>query len=66
MNAKNYYCVALCPEHGYVKGKIRMKKTDEGRFFVVKTIKVSSETEAEEVKKRKEAVVIRRRAKKNG
>lgn len=66
VNAKNYYCVALCPKHGYVKGKIRMKKTDEGRFFAVKTIKVSSETEAEEVKKRKEAVVIRRRAKKNG
>lgn len=64
VNAKNYYCVAVCPAHGYMKGKIRMKKTDEGRFFVVKTIKVSSEPEVEDIKKRKESMIIRRREKK--
>ena len=53
---KNYYCVALCPEHGYLKGKVRMKHTDEGKFYVVKTIKVSSPQEAEEIRQKKETI----------
>lgn len=65
VNAKNYYCIAICPVHGYVKGKIRMKKTDEGRFYVVKTIKVSSEPEAMEIRARKEELVAKRRTKRN-
>lgn len=63
VGAKNYYCIANCTEHGYMKGKIRMKKTDEGRFFVVKTIKVSSEAEADLIRQRKEQQTLRRRAK---
>mgnify|MGYP000982289931 CR=1 FL=1 len=64
-NSKNYYCVAVCPTHGYVKGKIRIKKTDEGRYFVVKTIKVSSESEMLEIKRKKDALTARRREKRN-
>ena len=30
---KNYYCVAWCPEHGYLKGKARMKHSDEGKLL---------------------------------
>ena len=26
---KNYYCLAYCPVHGWMKGKIRMKKTEQ-------------------------------------
>ena len=52
-NSKNYYSIAVCPVHGYIKGKIRLKKTDENRVYVVKTIKVSSEAEAEEIRKRR-------------
>ena len=55
-NSKNYYSIAVCPVHGYIKGKIRLKKTDENRVYVVKTIKVSSEAEAEEIRKKKEEV----------
>lgn len=65
VNAKNYYCIAVCPIHGYLKGKIRMKKTDEGKFYVVKTIKISSEPEAEEIRKKKDTLVVRRRKKRN-
>ena len=54
--SKNYYCIALCPDHGYLKGKIRMKHTDEGKFYVVKTIKVSSSQEAEEIRQKKESI----------
>ena len=36
---KAYYCLAECPEHGYLRGKIRIKKSDEHMYFVVKTIR---------------------------
>lgn len=64
MNAKNYYCVAWCQKHGYLKGKIRMKKTDEGVFYVVKTVKMSDEAEVERVKRKREGIKRRRRIKK--
>lgn len=51
--AENYYCVAWCPEHGYLKGKARMKHSDEGKLFVVKTIRISSEQEAGKSGRRK-------------
>ena len=51
---ENYYCVAWCPEHGYLKGKARMKHSDEGKLFVVKTIRISSEQEAGEIRQKKE------------
>ena len=47
-NSKNYYCLARCEEHGWLKGKNRMKKTeDNGDFFCVKTLKLVSDAEAE-------------------
>lgn len=63
VGAKNYYCMAYCTEHGYMKGKIRMKKNDEGSFFVVKTIKVSSDAESELIRRRKEQQTLKRRIK---
>ncbi|MCI5648160.1 MAG: exonuclease domain-containing protein [Fusicatenibacter sp.] len=62
---KNYYCVAYCPEHGYLKGKARMKHTDEGKTFVVKTIRVSCEEEAGEIRQKKENLRKKRLQKKN-
>lgn len=45
-NSKNYYCLAYCEEHGWMKGKARMKRTEDGQFFCVKTLKLVSEEEA--------------------
>lgn len=42
-NAKTYYCLSYCPEHGYMRGKIRMKKTDSGEYFAVRTLKFTKE-----------------------
>ena len=44
-----YYGLAVCPEHGFVRGKIRIKKQEEGRVFVVKTMKPASESAAEDI-----------------
>ncbi|MBR1854677.1 MAG: exonuclease domain-containing protein [Lachnospiraceae bacterium] len=52
-NGKNYYCLAFCDKHGYLKGKIRMRKTDDDKVFVVKTTKLISEEAADELAVRK-------------
>ncbi len=39
LNNKHYYCLAYCKAHGFLRGKIRIKKVDNGKIYVVKTIK---------------------------
>ena len=64
VNARNYYCLAFCQEHGYIKGKIRMiHSAQNDNVFVVKTIKVSGKTEAEEFARKKEMIRLKRRIK---
>ncbi|MBQ7581917.1 MAG: exonuclease domain-containing protein, partial [Lachnospiraceae bacterium] len=41
-NGKHYYSLSYCKKHGYLKGKIRMKKTEDGNVYVVKTLKLIS------------------------
>ncbi len=61
INGKIYYSLVYCEKHGWLKGKIRMKKTDEGKFFVIRTIKEADEASAAEVRIRKEEVQRKRR-----
>ena len=42
-----------------------MKRTDEGKVYVVKTIKVSSEMEAEEIRGKKDELREKRRKKRH-
>lgn len=55
-NQKIYYALSVCPEHGFLKGKIRIKKADEDRVYVVKTLKLVDEKEAQTIYSRKEDV----------
>lgn len=61
INSRQYYCIAKCPEHGLIKGKIRMKRTEQDTFYVVKTIKAIDEAQAEEIREKKAAQKIRRK-----
>lgn len=54
-----HLCLAVCPEHGLMKGKIRLKKAENGCFFAVRTEKLIDEGEAELVVRKKNE--IRRR-----
>lgn len=61
-NGRHYYCLAYCEKHGYLKGKIRLRKSEAGKVFVVKTTKLISEQEAEEIAQRRvHARELRRR-----
>lgn len=53
LNPKTHMCLAFCPEHGYFRGKARLKRTDEGKYYVVKTVKKITEEEAEEVRQKR-------------
>ena len=54
--SRNYLCLAKCADHGWLKGKNRMKKTENGDFFCVKTLKLVSDAEAETIIQKKEAL----------
>ena len=48
LNHRNYEAVGECPEHGYTKSKLRVRKTEEGTCFAVKTSRQISEGELAE------------------
>lgn len=54
-NGKHYYCVAFCEKHGYLKGKIRVRKAQEGGLYIVKTTKFISEAKVQELLEKKES-----------
>lgn len=51
-NGRHYYCLAYCEKHGYLKGKIRIRKSENGKIYVVKTTKLISPQEAELLRER--------------
>ena len=57
--------MGICPEHGYMKGKIRVKKSERELYYGVKTVKAASEEDLEllvqkrEDNKRKRKVCLR-------
>lgn len=66
-NGKHYYCVAFCDQHGFLKGKIRIRKAGEESVFVVKTTKLISQEEVDSIKDRREhaAQMRKKRRQKN-
>ena len=51
-NQKMYYCLGVCEEHGYVKGRIKIRKTDDDMFYATRIIKVTDEDGAKEIRQR--------------
>lgn len=57
----NYYSLSFCEEHGWLGGKIHIKKTPKGKYFCIKTLKLMGDEEAEELFARKEALKNKRK-----
>ncbi len=49
-NGKHYYAISECDIHGFMKGKIRIRKTPDDQVYVIKTEKFISREEALEWK----------------
>ena len=58
---KNCYSLSVCKEHGYVKGKIRIRKAEEEQYYTVKTVRCIDEEEAEEIRKKREQLRKKRK-----
>lgn len=53
--SRNYLCLCQCEEHGYLKGKIRLRQRGDGKYYAVKTIRFVTPDEASAVAQRKES-----------
>ncbi len=65
-NGKHFYCLAYCDVHGYMKGKIRIKKSEDDMVYVVKTTKFIEAEEAEKIAARQKQTkdIIKKRRQK--
>ncbi len=64
-NSRIYYSVSFCRQHGYVEGKVRIRRTEEDRYFAVKTLRIIGAEEAEEIRSRQDSLRKKRRMKKS-
>ena len=64
-NPKDYYRISNCEEHGLIRGKIRIRKTEDEKYFAVKTLRFTDTEEAEELRERKEVLRLRRKLKRS-
>ena len=55
-NGKHYYSVAYCDKHGYMKSKIRIRKSEESIVYAVKTTKFISEAEVENIRNKQDKI----------
>lgn len=53
-NGKHYYCVSYCDLHGHMKSKIRIRKSENGQIYIIKTEKFISEEDVENIYKKQE------------
>lgn len=60
-SGKTYYCLGKCPEHGYARGKIRIKKLEEDSFFAIKIMKTTDEEGANSIFEKQENIREKRR-----
>lgn len=63
VSGKHFYSISQCEKHGYMKGKIRLKKSEEGKIFVVKTQKFINEEQVLEIEAKKAALREQRKSK---
>lgn len=60
-NGRNFLSCAVCPDHGLVKGKIRLRQNGAGAWFAIRTSRLISREEYEKVAARKEGLRQKRR-----
>ena len=54
INGRNYYCAAYCEKHGYLKNKLRLKKSENDGLFAVKTTKLVTPQEVDALREKSE------------
>ncbi len=60
-NGKHYYAVAYCEKHGFMKAKVRIKKAENGRLFVIKTCRFIPVEDVEDMKAKQRKIKKRQK-----
>lgn len=60
-HSRGYLSGSTCLEHGWIRGKIRLRKHHDGKIFVVKTMRRASEEEIQGLYAKQEELRARRR-----
>lgn len=63
-NGKHYYSISFCPVHGYMKSKIRIRKSENNKVYVVKTSKFISEEDCQKIIQKRDMAKEHRKPKK--
>lgn len=63
-NGKHYYSISCCPVHGYMKSKIRIRKSENNGVYVVKTSKFISEEDCQKIIQKRDMAKEHRKSKK--
>ncbi len=50
-NGRHYYCLSYCNTHGYMKSKLRVRKSEDGQSYCVKTDRFIGNDEIAAIKK---------------
>lgn len=61
IGGRNHCCLACCSKHGFIKGKIRIRQREDGKYYAIKTLKPISPQEAYEIREKKEILRLKRR-----
>ena len=60
-NGKHFYSLSYCEKHGYLKGKIRVRKSGEEGVYIVKTLKFIPDEDVSKIKERQDKARILRK-----
>ena len=60
-SGKTYYCLGECQEHGYVRGKIKIRKYEEDSFYAIKIMKSTDREGADSIFEKQENIREKRR-----
>lgn len=53
--SKTYYYLGYCKEHGYIKGRLRVKKTDDDKYYAIRIMKQTDEKGAKAIMEKKKS-----------
>ncbi len=60
VGSHNQLALAFCPNHGYIKGKIRLRQNAGGKTYAIRTTKPISEEDAYQIYEKKEVQKVKR------
>lgn len=52
-NNKIFYAAGYCPEHGNIKGKLKIRKSEQGEYYAEKVLTYTTEEEIKKLKEKK-------------